>query len=151
MSQQKEEVRRSSTSSAEHGPIRAIDGNIELDDVGASVSEERREEESEAPPKEMLGVTEYTALDLDTQEMRFLILMPHCGEVDSLITCSLSTEPLMECEPYTAVVNTRGNPFHHAIIKINGMGMWLPWNIFLFLRHIRSESDSKRLWFRDVC
>jgi len=83
--------------------------------------------------------------------MRFLTLVPHCGEADSLITCALSTEPLMECEPYTAVVNTRGNPFHHVIININGMGMSIPWNILLFLGHIRSESEFKRLWFRDVC
>ena len=77
MSQQTGEERRSSIGSAEDGHLPVIDGNVELDDVGTSVPEERRDEESEHSAREILEPLKYTALNLDIQDMRFLILIPH--------------------------------------------------------------------------
>jgi hypothetical protein len=99
----------------------------------------------------MLESLQYAPLDMEGQEMRFLVLKPHHGAVHSAIECNLSYSPLTNCEPYTAVVNSRGNPFANVVLNIDGFAKVITRNIAYFLWHIRSPDSSQRLWFRDVC
>jgi hypothetical protein len=93
----------------------------------------------------------FTKINIEMQQLRFLILKPHNGDPDSMLDCSLSYEPLLSCVPYTYVTNTRGNPFASSIIPIDGYGKVTTYNIGVFLRHIRDTSIPLRLWFRDLC
>ena len=101
--------------------------------------------EEELPP------LKYLPLDIDTQVMRFLILEPHYGNIDSLIKCSFSFQSLSKCEPYTYIINTRGNPRAWLRFLIDGHVLEVTRNIVIFLEHIRSRVGMQRLWFRDVC
>ncbi|KAH7333240.1 heterokaryon incompatibility protein-domain-containing protein [Rhexocercosporidium sp. MPI-PUGE-AT-0058] len=93
----------------------------------------------------------FTNLNLETKEMRFLNLNPHHGKAESPLKVSLSIEPLDKCEPYTALVNTRGNPFDAALIIIdNALSSTSP-NIWTYLDDVRDEIKTKRFWFRDIC
>lgn len=119
------------------------------------VSGELDDQKSEAPKKER-GLYNYTPLDFEKKEMRFLILKPHPDDPGSfsdldLVECSFSFTTLAESEPYTYVVNTRGNPLAWFPISIDGPVIWITRNIAVFLNHIRSKENSQRLWFRDVC
>ncbi|KAL5330783.1 hypothetical protein ACEPPN_000306 [Leptodophora sp. 'Broadleaf-Isolate-01'] len=93
----------------------------------------------------------FTNLDLETKEMRFLNLKPHHGKPESPLHISLSIELLDICKPYTALVNTRGNPFDAALIIIdNALSTTAP-NIWVYLDEVRDETETKRFWFRDIC
>ncbi|TVY24436.1 Heterokaryon incompatibility protein 6,OR allele [Lachnellula hyalina] len=94
---------------------------------------------------------EYSPLNIDTQEMRFLILKPHHGNTKSPLDCSISSEQLSKCKPYTYVINTRGNPLSTLGLFIDGHAKPVTRNIVIFLDHIQSKNDAERLWFRDVC
>ncbi|TAQ83406.1 hypothetical protein B7494_g8273 [Chlorociboria aeruginascens] len=108
---------------------------------------------SDQPVKEKVenySPLKYVPLDFTTQEMRFLILEP--GEPDSLtIKGSFSSVPLSNCEPYTYVINSRGNPIEWRGLLIDGQVKPVTRNIIVFLHHIQSRETSQRLWFRDVC
>ena len=58
-------------------------------------------EQSEPDNEQELPSLKFTPLDFETQEMRFLILKPHHGNINSRIECSFSLQPLTKCEPYT--------------------------------------------------
>jgi hypothetical protein len=92
---------------------------------------------------------EYTPLNFTTPEMRFLTFEP--GTPDTPIDCTLATQQLPDCDPYTYVINTRGNPLSWIGISINGRVKHVTRNIAVFLDHIRSGDTPQRLWFRDVC
>ncbi|CZT01922.1 hypothetical protein WAI453_007877 [Rhynchosporium graminicola] len=93
----------------------------------------------------------YTNLDLETQEIRVLILKPHNGKRESPLYVSFSAETLDKCEPYTALINTRGNPFDTAIIII-GNNLWKTSpNIWVFVDGVRHEAEARRFWLRDLC
>ncbi|TVY39853.1 Heterokaryon incompatibility protein 6,OR allele [Lachnellula subtilissima] len=94
---------------------------------------------------------EYSPLNIDRQEMRFLILKPHHGNTKSPLECSISSEQLSKCEPYTYVINTRGNPLATLGLFIDGHAKPVTRNIVTFLDHIQSKNDAQRLWFRDIC
>ncbi|KAG4439249.1 hypothetical protein IFR05_005287 [Cadophora sp. M221] len=98
-----------------------------------------------------LEIYNFTNLNLETKEMRFLNLKPHHGKPESPLHISLSIEPLDICDPYTSLVNTRGNPFDAALIIIdNAMSTTAP-NIWVYLDDVRDETQTKRFWFRDIC
>ncbi|KAK0112373.1 hypothetical protein ONS96_001616 [Cadophora gregata f. sp. sojae] len=93
----------------------------------------------------------FTKIDFETKEMRFLILHPHHGMPDSPLHCFFSIEPLTICEPYTALVNTRGNPFDTAFLVMDKALLGTSPNIWVYLNDVRDEKQQKRFWFRDVC
>jgi hypothetical protein len=97
------------------------------------------------------GPHNFTPLNLDTQEMRFLVLEPQHDNTERPLICSMSYSTLANCEPYTAVVNTRGNPLFKVAISINGHSKLVTKNIVEFLLHVRKSDSPTRLWFRDVC
>ncbi|KAL2065816.1 hypothetical protein VTL71DRAFT_3486 [Oculimacula yallundae] len=98
-----------------------------------------------------LPVYNFTDLNLSSQEMRFLILHPHNGKEDSPLHVSFSVENLNECKPYTALINTRGNPFDTALVIIDGAVWSTSPNIWVYLNHVRHETEEQRFWFRDLC
>lgn len=113
--------------------------------LGNVSSKEHDYEDKEKP------VFEYSPLNIDSQEMRFLILNPHNGNKKGPLKCSISSEPLSKCKPYTYVINTRGNPLAALGFLIDGRVKSVSRNIVTFLDHIQSRTDTQRLWFRDVC
>ncbi|TVY83210.1 Heterokaryon incompatibility protein 6 OR allele [Lachnellula suecica] len=128
-------------------PIMADDKNTynamgSKSDDGANMSPESEDERSPF---------EFSPLGFATSEMRFLILQPHHGTINSPIKCSFSVQPLLECEPFTYIINTRGNPLAWLGLEIDGHVKPVTRNIVLFLEHIRSKDTIQRLWFRDVC
>lgn len=92
---------------------------------------------------------EYNSLDFTTHEMRFLSLEP--GISKTPIDCTLSVQTLADCEPYTYIINTRGNPISWVGFKLDGRRHQVTRNIAVFLDHMRSENAPQRLWFRDIC
>jgi hypothetical protein len=66
--------------------------------------------------------------------MRFLVLEARHGNTERplVCSCSMSYSTLANCEPYPAVVNTRGNPLFKVAISINGHGKWVTRNIAEF-------------------
>lgn len=87
--------------------------------------------------------------------MRFLVLDGHPdgpGDVADIevLKCTFSFSPLAECEPYTYVTNTRGNPLAMWFLSVRDTALCLTRNITAFLNHIQSK-EPQRLWFRDVC
>ncbi|PQE15144.1 heterokaryon incompatibility protein [Rutstroemia sp. NJR-2017a BVV2] len=111
------------------------------------------ESAQKAPSNKLLniGACGVAPLNFHTQEMRFLVLAPHHGNSDIELECTLSYEPLSEAKPYTAVVNTRGNPVGCVPILVDGKEILMPRNISVFLLHIRAKDDHLRFWFRDLC
>jgi hypothetical protein len=126
------------------------------DSIDASSDLQEGAQEGEEPVKER-GMYEYIPLDFEKKEMRFLVLNSHPdGPKDTfdldLVDCKFSFSTLAESEPYTYVVNTRGNPLTWYPISIDdGPVIWATTNIAVFLNHIRSKEVSQRLWFRDIC
>jgi hypothetical protein len=106
-----------------------------------------------APGKRLLniGACNVAPLNFDIQEMRFLVLAPHHGNSEIELECTLSYEALSEAKPYTAVVNTRGNPVGCVTIPVDGKEVLISRNIREFLIHMRAKDDHLRFWFRDLC
>ncbi|PQE31850.1 hypothetical protein CJF32_00005154 [Rutstroemia sp. NJR-2017a WRK4] len=117
------------------------------------VSVRLAESAQKAPSNKLLniGACGVAPLNFDTQEMRFVVLAPHHGNSEMKLECTLSYEPLSEAKPYTAVVNTRGNPVGVVPILVNGKEILMPRNLSVFLLHMRAEDDHLRFWFRDLC
>jgi len=93
----------------------------------------------------------HSPLNVDTCEMRFLVVAPHGGEPNKPLECFFSYESLETCTPYTYVANSRGNPAFKSVLSIDGFGKWITTNIRLFLETIRMDKTPIRLWFRDYC
>ena len=134
--------------------------NIAGDDSKNEIEDDLPPEQNRRPWRrndkelEELNLESYNFMEInfETKEMRFLALHPHNGRPGSPLRCSLSIEKLEICEPYTALVNTRGNPFDtaHLVVIDNTILATSP-NIWVFLNDIRDETEKKRFWFRDIC
>lgn len=144
------------TNDAENEEVIQQTEERELNDVAEPLNEDTREMEEPEKPEKPREIYNYTPLNFEKDEMRFLVLKSHPDGAGSLsqpdpVECSFSFSAPSESEPYTYVVNTRGNPLDWWFISIDGAIIWLTRNIAVFLSHIRSKESSKRLWFRDVC
>jgi hypothetical protein len=143
-----------------HGDVKKI-GAAERENDGQQGDEKASDDAHEdveegSQEKKNRSMYTYTPLNVEQKEMRFLVLKAHpngSGSVSNpdIVECSFSFSPLEACEPYTYVVNTRGNPLDWLPISIDGRIIWSTRNIAVFLNHIVSRESSQRLWFRDIC
>ena len=92
----------------------------------------------------------YGKLDFEKQEVRILVLQPVADSRDA-IDCLFPMEPSLECDPYTAVIDTRGSNLVREVVLTDGFGKVVKENFDMFLRHIRPTDSPQRLWSHDVC
>jgi hypothetical protein len=95
-----------------------------------------------------LPAYEYSPLQDDLEEQRFLILHPCSGDKAdpaNHVKCDFDVRPLSSAEPYIAVKNARGYRKLQEPIELDGKSLLVSAALERFLRHYR------RSWVRYIC
>ncbi|KIW80289.1 hypothetical protein Z517_06904 [Fonsecaea pedrosoi CBS 271.37] len=99
----------------------------------------------------------YGNLDVENEEVRFLVLQRHPagddqGGQDGLVSCTMETQLLGHADPFIAVRNARGYRLLEELILVNGKCLLVSVALHRFLRYFSSSGDKPmRLWIRYIC
>ncbi|OQV07259.1 hypothetical protein CLAIMM_11717 [Cladophialophora immunda] len=100
---------------------------------------------------------QYGDLDLENEELRFLVLQRrpagHVQEgLDSLVSCTIETQLLGHADPFIAVRNARGYRLLEELILVDGKCLIISAALERFLRYFEPPTDKPvRLWIRYIC
>ncbi|OAP61966.1 hypothetical protein AYL99_04169 [Fonsecaea erecta] len=97
---------------------------------------------------------QYGHLDLENEELRFLVLQPRPdgAGLDGLVSCTMETQPLGSADPFIAVRNARGYRLLQELILVDGKCLMVSVALERFLRHFSPPGDKAvRLWIRYIC
>ncbi|KAI3559520.1 heterokaryon incompatibility protein [Colletotrichum abscissum] len=97
---------------------------------------------------------EYSPIDRDAQEQRFLILHPCPGDKSdpqNHVRCSIEVRPLAKAGPFIAIRDSRGYRLLRDVIEIDGKGLVVPVALEVFLRYFRGHRLPVTLWVRHIC
>ncbi|KAL0778925.1 hypothetical protein CaCOL14_005183 [Colletotrichum acutatum] len=97
---------------------------------------------------------EYTPIDRDAQEQRFLVLHPCPGDKsdpENHVRCSIEIRPLAKAGSFIAIRDSRGYRLIQDAIEIDGKGLVVPAAVEVFLRYFRGHRLPVTLWIRHIC
>ncbi|KAK1467029.1 hypothetical protein CMEL01_11022 [Colletotrichum melonis] len=97
---------------------------------------------------------EYSPIDRDAQEQRFLILHPCPGDKSdpqNHVRCSIEVRPLAKAGSFIAIRDSRGYRLLRDVIEIDGKGLVVPVALEVFLRYFRGHRLPVTLWIRYIC
>ncbi|KAF4974162.1 hypothetical protein FZEAL_8900 [Fusarium zealandicum] len=95
----------------------------------------------------MTSLSIYKPLDKTKKQIRILHLLP--GTFDDDIRCDLSVEPVQT--NFEALSYVWGDVSFKQVIQVQGQQISVTTNVELALRHIRSPTQTRRLWVDAVC
>jgi hypothetical protein len=88
---------------------------------------------------------EYDSLNQEGNQIRLIDLLP--GKLDEPLSCSISSHSLGEGEvKYEALSYVWGDPEPVCPITLNGQSFLIARNLDCALRHVRLESEPRKLW-----